>query len=344
MNAEARRADIAERLTAFARSAVPDASALSITVHERSGEGDSHENWLCDMRVERDGSEETWPLVLRRQGQSIAAESCRAKEFGVLKRLHAAGFPVPEPLWLDADGSAFGKPAFVMRRRPGRSDLCAFQANNIFGLGVERRVAMARDFVRLMARLHQWDWQAAGMDAVLPVPAKSQAQTRLDAIVSEIERNRLEPYPEWAEAIAWLRHHMPPDRPHVMTHGDFRSVQILYDDEGNIQSMLDWEFARLTSPVDEVAYFVNPTAAPFHLIPGAWSEEDFLNDYEAATGAPVDRDELHWWKVLNMLWVMGFLTQSIAGIIEGRTDAVRTNNFNHRLYGMLQDLLDKRGA
>jgi aminoglycoside phosphotransferase (APT) family kinase protein len=182
------------------------------------------------------------------------------------------------------------------------------------------------------------DWRRLGIGAVLEVP-DHPAAWRLRGIVREIERHRLEPYPEFVEVIDWLERRMPPPRPPVLTHGDFRAVQVLLGEGGEFHALLDWEFARLSDPVDEAAYFTAPTQAPLHLIPGAWEQEDFVSYYERVSRRAVDRTELHWWQVLNMLWVMSFVLQAMRGIIEHRTDALRTAQFNTRLMDMLLSLV-----
>ena len=154
--------------------------------------------------------------VLRRNGQSIAAESDRAKEFRLLQRLQDADVYAPKVEWLDATGEHLGRPAFTMERRPGRADPFAMTERNSFGWTPTQRVALGRRLTDLMVRIHSLDWKALGIDAVLEVP-DHPAASRLHSIEREIECHRLEPYPEFAEVIDWLRCRMPPPNPPVLT-------------------------------------------------------------------------------------------------------------------------------
>jgi aminoglycoside phosphotransferase (APT) family kinase protein len=315
---------------------------IEIEMHGRSGEGDANENWLFDAVVRRAEGTERQALVLRRAGPSAAAGSDRGKEFRLLQCLQGSGLPVPLAYWLDEDGRDFGRAAFVMQRCPGRTDPHLMLDSNRFGFDRETRRGLSRRFVELMARIHAVDWRGRGIDRVLGRPDGPPARARLDAIVAEMAVQRLEPWPECAEAIVWLERRMPPPRPElVLTHGEFRTVQGLISESGEITGLIDWEFARISDPADEVAYFLNPTAAPLHLIPGLWEEQDILDCYAELTGIRIGRAELHWWKVLHMLWVMSFVMQHVRGVIEHRIDAIRSNFFNMRLVGLLQALMDQ---
>jgi aminoglycoside phosphotransferase (APT) family kinase protein len=340
VQAEEERADILQKLTAFMSPRIKADGKAIIELIARSGEGDSQQNWSFDA-YSAQAPQERLQLLLRRNGPSAASESNRETEFKILKILHEAGLPVPEPYWLDADGSQFGRPSFIMERCRGQADLNLLLEHNALGLDLPTRLQLAQKLTDLMVQIHSLDWRALGVGEILKVPEVSAAQTRLDSIVAEIERWQTEPWPELIEVIEWLRSTMPPARELVLTHGEFRSVQALVDNDGTLVTMLDWEFARISDPLDELAYYYNPTAFYFHTIPGVWEEEDFLTYYERKSGMRVDRRELHWWKTLNMLWVMGFVMQSIVQILSERTDAIRTGKFNARLIAMLQGLLDR---
>lgn len=337
LSADEERADLAGKLIRFLDGRLGE-NGLRIEVFPRSGEGFSQQNWPFDVFSE--GAPDGRPFILRRDGQSAATESSRKKEFELLRVLHGQGLPVPKPYWLDATGEHFGRPAFIMERCPGRADLNILLDNNALHLDTDTRLKLARTLADLMVQLHTLDWKALDLQDVLGLPELPPAQARLQSVVEEIERWRSEPLPEIAEAVVWLEEHMPPSRPPVLTHGEFRSIQALIDDDGNMVAMLDWEFARLSDPLDELAYFHNPTASYFHTIEGVWGEAEFLDYYQKKSGITVNPEELHWWKVLNMLWIVGYVLQSSDALATGRSDAVHSGSFNARWVAMLQALLD----
>ncbi|HKY92825.1 MAG TPA: phosphotransferase family protein [Nevskiaceae bacterium] len=320
--------EVQQRLEAHARRL---GSSATVVVEGRAGEGDSQENWFFRLRT--DGGVQH--RVLRRNARSVASDSDRGREFEALRRLQGQGLPIPAVEWLDATGESFGRPGFTMERCEGETDLMALTPMNRFGWDEAARVALARRFTALMAQIHAIDWTRCGLGSVLGVPGASIADVRMQAIVDEIERQRLEAYPEIEETLDWLRARPPKPCTPVLTHGDFRVVQALLRRDGSIGALLDWEFVRLSDPLEELAHFLMPPMQPVHSIPGAWEADDFIADYEAASGRRVDRADLHWWRVLNMLWVMGFMLQTLRGMVEQRVNAIRSHAFVSRLLGQL---------
>jgi aminoglycoside phosphotransferase (APT) family kinase protein len=306
----------------------------SVVVEGRAGEGDSLENWFFSLM--RDGVEQR--RVLRRNGLTVATESDRRREYEVLARLQEAGLPIPRVEWLDDTGQYFGRAGFTMGRCEGAADLLALTPGNRYGWDEATRLDLARRFTQLMAHIHGVDWRGLGLGDVLDVPPAPIAETRLQTILAEIERYRLEPYPEIDETVDWLRQRLPDPCDVVLTHGDFRVVQALLSPDAHIRALLDWEFVRLSDPIEELAHFLMPPMIPLHTIPGVWEAEDFVRDYEAVTGTDIDRTSLAWWRALNMLWVISFLLRTLSGIIDNSVNGVRTHAFVARLLGMLLSL------
>ncbi len=339
-DSEALRADVEQRLLTYARAHEPGGTyGGTLTVEGRAGEGDSLENWF--FRLTRNGSEAR--LVLRRNGLSVASESNRRREYQVLARLQGTGLPIPRVEWLDETGEHFGRPGFTMERCEGAADLFALTPGNRCSWDEATRLALARRLTQLMAQIHGLDWRGLGLAEVLQVPETSIAQSRLQTILDEIDRYRLEPYPEIDETVDWLRQALPPPGDLVLTHGDFRAVQALLSPDARICALLDWEFARLSDPIEELAHFLMPPMEALHTIPGAWEAADFIRDYEETSGLSIDKDALIWWRVLNMLWVVSFMLQNLNGIVENQVNSIRTHAFVSRLLGMLLSLTRSEG-
>ena len=62
-----------------------------------------------------------------------------------------------------------------------------------------------------------------------------------------------EPHPAIELGIAWCRERLPLDRPRVVDHGDFRIGNLMVDEDG-IVAVLDWEFAHLADPAEDLAW------------------------------------------------------------------------------------------
>ena len=106
---------------------------------------------------------------------------------------------------------------------------------------------------------------------------------------------------------------LPLDRPPVVNHGDFRIGNLMVDETG-IVAVLDWEFAHLSDPVEDLAWplirawrFGNDARR----LGGVGDVEPFLDRYAALTGLSISPDELLVWEVLgNCKWAIGSLTQA----------------------------------
>ncbi len=108
--------------------------------------------------------------VLRMEQGGVFGTSS-AEEFRVMRALHDAGFPVARVRWHEPDPSVLGQPFFLMD---------FVDADR----GASPEPSTGRAFVELLARMHDLDWRAAGIefDLVPPEPA--------DATPMQVERWR----------------------------------------------------------------------------------------------------------------------------------------------------------
>ena len=61
--------------------------------------------------------------------------------------------------------------------------------------------------------------------------------------------------------------------------------------------MLDWEFAHVGDPAEDLGWYLTSHYTHEHLIEGNWSADDFIAVYEQALGAKVDRKAIRFWAV-----------------------------------------------
>jgi aminoglycoside phosphotransferase (APT) family kinase protein len=122
-----------------------------------------------------------------------------------------------------------------------------------------------------------------------------------------------EPHPAIELGLRWLRDHRPEPLPAVVCHGDFRIGNIVVSERG-LEYVLDWEFAHLGDPREDVAW---PLVRAWRFgiddlrLGGIGEVEPYLERYLALTGRDIDVSDLYWWEVLgNVKWAVGALTQS----------------------------------
>jgi aminoglycoside phosphotransferase (APT) family kinase protein len=122
-----------------------------------------------------------------------------------------------------------------------------------------------------------------------------------------------EPHPAIEYGLAWVRERLRRDREPTFCHGDFRIGNLVVSERG-LEYVLDWEFAHLGDPVEDLSWPVVRAwrfGADERRLGGVGDVEPYLERYAALTGREVSADELLVWEVLgNVKWAIGCLTQS----------------------------------
>jgi aminoglycoside phosphotransferase (APT) family kinase protein len=272
--------------------------------------GASQECWSVDAALEPDN--ERLELVMRRDmgGVLTTQTLSREAEFAVISAAHAAGVPAPKPYFETT--TIAGKPAFFMQRVAGEA----------VGRRVVTEPSLARARKRLPAQLaaalaaiHRIDYRAAGLDRYLQGSAsgKTSIRTEIDRLYRELDSVD-EAHPAIELALRWLVLHEPPPQSELtLVHGDFRIGNIMVDEEG-VVAILDWEFAHIGDPTEDVAW---PLVRAWRfgnlaLEAGGFSDrETWLRAYEHASGRTIDRWRIAYLEVLgNVRWAVGALMQA----------------------------------
>ncbi|HZG36161.1 MAG TPA: phosphotransferase family protein [Gaiellaceae bacterium] len=254
--------------------------------------GASKEAWAVDA-----GGREL--LVRRAAGGVIHQDTLTLQhEFEVLRAAHEAGVKVPEPIGYL--GEVEGREAFVMER--------------IHGETIGRRIVktppegLEEQLAEELAKIHAIPLQR------LPFLRTGDPIERFYAELDSVG----EPHPAIELGLLWVRERLPPPpedggRDPVVLHGDWR-IGNLAVDEGGLVAVLDWEFAHLGDPVEDVAWPLVRAwrfGADERRLGGVGSVEPYLARYAELTGREVTPEELVVWEVFgNVKWAIGCLTQS----------------------------------
>ena len=102
-----------------------------------------------------------------------------------------------------------------------------------------------------------------------------------------MRRVQLEPEPELAVVIAWLRANAPISPLTVLVHGDFKPGNVLLEGD-EVTAILDWETVHLGDPHEDLGWVTNPLRAGEHRIADVWEPEQFLAHWSGCTGIKVD--------------------------------------------------------
>ena len=249
--------------------------------------GASKEAWAVDSN----GRE----LLIRRAAGGVIHQATLTleQEFEVLRAAHEAGVKVPKPMaYL---GEVEGREAFVMERIHGETIGRRIVKNPPPGLDVQ----LAEE----LAKIH------AIPPSRLPFLETGDAVARFYEELDSVG----EPHPAIELGLHWVKERLPTHRRPVVVHGDWRIGNIAVDQQG-IVAVLDWEFAHLADPVEDLAW---PLVRAWRFgadekhLGGVGDLERYLDRYSDLTGVEVTREELLAWEVFgNVKWATGCLTQS----------------------------------
>lgn len=291
--------ELRERLTAFLEDQLP-AGAVEVTSLHRSGAGSSRENWPFDATWTEGGQRRAHRLLLRRDPPAGVVDTDRETERKLLRALEGSPLPAPRVLWADSPGVRLERPCMILERAPGTTHRHMLTDKDPLGLGDQRRVALARHCCELLADVHTLDMTALGLDRVLGALAPDTGEHEVRRWERVIERDALEPQPGLRLVAQWLRQHVPPPpERRALVHGDYRPANALVVD-GDITALLDWEFAHLGDPLEDVGWYCTPVYRHDHFIPGSWEESDFVQYYTERNDMVVDLPALRFWQVLAM--------------------------------------------
>jgi len=249
--------------------------------------GASKEAWAVDVN----GQE----VLVRRAAASVIHQGTLSleHEFEVIRAAHQAGVKVPRPLAYYADLG--GREAFSMER--------------VHGETIGRRIvrdppaALPLQMADELARVH------AIPPERLPFLQSTDPVQRMRAELDTVE----EPHPVIELGLTWVAERLNVDAELVVTHGDWRIGNLVVDGDGLV-AVLDWEFAHLADPAEDVAWPLVRAwrfGADGRRLGGVGEVEPYLERYNALTGRELTLDELYVWEVFgNVKWAVGCLTQA----------------------------------
>ncbi|MEO1075879.1 MAG: phosphotransferase family protein [Bacteroidota bacterium] len=241
-------------------------------------------------------------LVVRRPpvGADVQGGHNMTREWMMLDKLHGH-LPVPKPLAYDGFGNVIGAPFYVMERVHG-----VILRGTTTDIPDAATVAgIAESFVDTFAMLHGLDLETIGL-AEFGKP-EGYVRRQVEGWAQRWQRAQTDPVPDIDRACAWLDKHQPGesyDRASAasLIHNDFKHDNLILDpdDLTQIRAILDWELATVGDPLMDLGstlgYWIEPGDHPvlrsLNVSPTTWpgtpTREEFVAQYEAATGRPVE--------------------------------------------------------
>jgi aminoglycoside phosphotransferase (APT) family kinase protein len=248
--------------------------------------GASKEAWA----VEADGER----LLVRRALGGVIHEGTLSleNEFRVLEAAVEAGVKVPRPVaYL---GELGGREAFAMELVEGETIGRRIVRDPPAGLEIQLAEELAKIHAIPLERL--------------PFLRSGDVIERFEDELDSVG----EPRPAIEYGLWWLREHRPEPLADVVSHGDFRIGNVVVSERG-LENILDWEFAHLSDPREDVAWPLVRAwrfGADERRLGGVGEVGPYLERYEELTGRTISESDLDWWEVFgNVKWAIGCLTQ-----------------------------------
>lgn len=345
--------DLIPRIAAYIGAKKPDVRDIEITEFARIPGGASRETYrFTGHWTEGDGSRYSKPLILRRDPVGSLIDTDREIEFAAFQTYYGTKVPVPEALWLEQSEEALDRPFFMMERIEGGSVGNPFIKGGGYGDHAEK---LGEQFWEILGHISALDPAEAGVPACFERVAPEDCwRKELDYWANEITTHQLEPQPVAEAAIRWLRKNPPPPPPALkVVHGDYRTGNFLYDEDGKIIAVLDWEMAHLGDPLEDVCWAADPLWCAFE--PGKpgnmIAQEQAFDIWAKTSGLEIDPARLKWWQVFSMvkglgIWITAsyeYETGANQSPILGFSGWWCTETHNRMLADRLVELLDEEG-
>lgn len=280
-----------DRLTAYLQDRFDDPALVVTKVQSLAG-GFGKQTTIFAA----EGRELSGEYVIRRDlGDNAGLDtSCHLihREYPVIRAAFDSGFPAPDALWLDTEHKLLpGGDFIVMRRSTGKI------AGNFFGAQTTIPEDLADILADKMAQLHALEpLRNLGdlTDTIRPelwdLPMRECTERYLRNWYAFYLREQHTPSPGLVALYGWLFDNIPdsPGTPRLI-HGDIGFHNFLID-EGRMTALVDWEFAHIGDPAEELGYV-------YVTVGRALDWERFTARYQAAGGKAVSPAALRFWSV-----------------------------------------------
>jgi len=278
-----------ERLGAYLAGVLPGREELRVERLRRNVGGMSRETWFADVTWrEGDGrAGGRYTIRVDHPGGSVVPVPLWW-EYRVLEALHGSEVPVARPVAFEEDPGPLGRAPFYVRETvPGTASPAALYAPG----SDELRREIGRQFARLLAKVHTFDWASSGLTAFMPVPANATecATLELRRWRDNYRAHPVEPQPVMAELFSYLEHHAPSEVPRVsLVWGDVGVGNFIFEGD-RIVALTDWEQSHLGDPMKDWA------SALWRSVDALAPAEELFEIYTAESGIAVDEEAISYY-------------------------------------------------
>lgn len=294
-----------EQFKAFLKDRNPDATRVDIDSVRSVYGGASRQTVAMEIKISGKTETVSRKVILRRELETGIIDTETRTEWDAYRAFSNTDVPVPEPLWIEEDHRWMGTPFLVMEEILDCQDAGALFRMPPYNAVREK---VGKEFCRIMGTISKMISVISVFEDRPEEPDPDQCWRReLDYWEADINQKELEPHPILRAAIRRLRKNPPPPAQSVVpVHGDMRSGNFLFNEEGDIKAILDWEMFHLGEPLEDLTWALNPI--------WSWAEPDLLGYmlpreqamkiWKDTSGFDIDPAALSWWEIFSSIKAM----------------------------------------
>jgi len=261
-------------------------------------------------------------FVMRRKpfGKLLPSAHAVDREYRLLAALHPLDFPVPEPLALCDDPEVIGSIFYIMEMAKGRP----YADGALPDFDPATRGEMYGQLVDTLADLHNIDPAAA--DLADFGKAGNYFERQVTRWTRQYRDSETDYLPEMERLIAFLPETLPEQSRTSVVHGDYRIDNVVFDGDGTLTAVLDWELATLGDPLADFSYLAMQWMMPADGAAGLAgldlaalgipTLEQIVERYAERSGVPV-ADKLEWYFAYNLFRLAGIVQGIKKRVIDG---------------------------
>ena len=260
--------------------------------------------------------------VMRRKpfGKLLPSAHAVDREYRLLSSLFPLGYPVPEPLALCDEPDVIGAIFYVMEFAKGRP----YADGSLTEFDPQTRARMYAQLVDVLADLHNIEPVAAGLES-FGKPG-NYFERQVARWTRQYRDSETDYIPEMERLIAFLPESLPDQSRTSIVHGDYRIDNVVFDGDGTLTAVLDWELATLGDPLADFSYLAMQWVMPADGGAGLGgldlealglpSLREIVQRYSERAGVPVG-DRLDWYFAYNLFRLAGIVQGIKKRVIDG---------------------------
>jgi aminoglycoside phosphotransferase (APT) family kinase protein len=271
------------------------------------GAGQSHETILFEAHWNEAGEERNQGMVVRVKPSAftVFVDTLFEEQYRVMQVLHEGNYVrVAKPLFFEEDVSFLGNPFFVLERKYGRvpvsippyaktgwlSEASPEQRRKLWEGAVDQLAAIQK------VPLDKLDFLKGPPGAESGLAQEWDKYSRFADWIQEHV-----PSPAIARALERLKSLWPKNQPEGLVWGDARIGNMMFDEDFNVVTVMDWEQPSLGGALHDLAWFcvLSETMHGRNSQMGAYlegmgSREETVERWQALTGKSAA--DLEWYE------------------------------------------------